>query len=147
MISAFSGEHRFLSNFFIEPDWSHVEGEYQAAKCANSEDLYKFANLTPAQCKALGRKVAIRTDWHKVRLEVMSLLVRNKFTDHPDLMAMLLKTGDQMLLEGNRWGDIYWGVCGNRGENHLGKILMRVRRELRELAKDINHESLRTVRP
>ena len=48
-------------------------------------------------------------------------------------------------VEGNHWHDTYWGVCnpeafgkppctkgcGGTGENQLGKILMRVRDELR----------------
>jgi hypothetical protein len=37
------------------------------------------------------------------------------------------------LVEGNRWGDQFWGVDlrTGLGENHLGKILMKVRDELR----------------
>jgi len=147
VISAFTGEYRFLSNFFIEPDWSHVEGEYQVLKCANPDDVAQFSNLTPAQCKALGRRVDIRKDWEPIKLAVMYDLVLAKFREHPTLMAMLLNTKDQKLVEGNRWGDRYWGVCGSQGENHLGKILMKVRDEVRVVARGINHESLRKVRP
>jgi predicted NAD-dependent protein-ADP-ribosyltransferase YbiA (DUF1768 family) len=31
------------------------------------------------------------------------------------------------LIEGNWWGDTYWGVCNGVGENHLGKLLMKIR--------------------
>lgn len=34
------------------------------------------------------------------------------------------------LIEGNTWGDTFWGVCRGKGENNLGKILMRLRSEL-----------------
>jgi predicted NAD-dependent protein-ADP-ribosyltransferase YbiA (DUF1768 family) len=44
---------------------------------------------------------------------------------------MLIDTGDQELIEGNWWGDVIWGVCNGKGENHLGKILMEVRKELK----------------
>lgn len=133
MISTFSGEYRFLSNFFIEPDWSHVEGEYQVAKCADPDDVFQFAGLNPAQCKSLGRRVAIRKDWQEVKLDVMYALVLKKFGDHKQLREMLRATHPEELREGNRWGDTYWGVYGTRGLNHLGKILMRVREDLRDI--------------
>lgn len=45
---------------------------------------------------------------------------------------MLLKTGDEELVEGNTWGDTFWGVCKGKGRNELGKILMKVREEFRK---------------
>ena len=47
------------------------------------------------------------------------------------LKEMLLATGNEELIEGNLWNDTYWGVCNGKGQNKLGKILMRVREELR----------------
>jgi len=35
------------------------------------------------------------------------------------------------LIEGNTWGDTYWGVCRGRGSNNLGKLLMKIREVLR----------------
>jgi len=60
-------------------------------------------------------------------------LIRIKFQD-PFLAAKLIKTYPAQLIEGNYWNDKYWGVClkTNIGENHLGKILMQVRKELME---------------
>ena len=54
-----------------------------------------------------------------------------KFTQHEDLKKKLLETGDAELIEGNYWHGCYWGVCEEQGENRLGKILMRIREELR----------------
>ena len=47
---------------------------------------------------------------------------------------MLIETGNAELLEGNTWGDTHFGVCSKTGvgENVLGKILMRVREELKK---------------
>ena len=53
-----------------------------------------------------------------------------KFTTNPNLAKRLLDTGDEELIEGNDWNDIFWGVCNGKGENNLGKILMRIRNEL-----------------
>jgi predicted NAD-dependent protein-ADP-ribosyltransferase YbiA (DUF1768 family) len=42
-----------------------------------------------------------------------------------------LDTGKRFLMEGNYWKDTYWGVCNGDGDNRLGEMLMRVRREIR----------------
>ena len=57
--------------------------------------------------------------------------IREKFK-HTDLKELLLSTGDQELVEGNTWNDTYWGICRGEGQNNLGKILMKVRMELRQ---------------
>lgn len=44
-------------------------------------------------------------------------------------LKKLIKTGDAELIEGNWWGDKYWGMCNGEGMNKLGKILMQVRKE------------------
>jgi len=89
---------------------------------------------TPGQCKRIGRKLPLRPDWEQVKLQVMEDLVRQKFQD-PDLKEILLDTGKDELIEGNWWGDTFWGVCNGVGENHLGKILMKVREELQNEGK------------
>ena len=64
--------------------------------------------------------------FRKGPLDVMRDLVVQKFSD-PLLQSLLETTGDEELIEGNHWGDVFWGVCKGVGENHLGKILMKVR--------------------
>jgi ribA/ribD-fused uncharacterized protein len=130
MINSFTGPHRFLSNFYIEPDGTCVEVEYQMSKCVYSGDMDKFIGLFPGQAKRLGRKIKIRPDWNEIKLEVMRELVSKKFKDHPYLARMLVLTAGRTLTEGNTWGDTFWGVCGGKGENNLGKILMKVREEI-----------------
>ncbi len=58
-------------------------------------------------------------------------IVKNKFTQNPTLAKLLVDTNDKVIIEGNTWGDIYWGMCKGKGENHLGKILMKVREEMK----------------
>ena len=63
----------------------------------------------------------------------MEELLRKKFAhDKPLLRQALIDTGDQELIEGNWWGDRFWGVDlkTNQGQNHLGMLLMKIRSEL-----------------
>ena len=82
---------------------------------------------TPEVAKHLGRKVELRWDWEEVKDEVMLYLVQKKFFTKDVYLRMLLATKDAKLIEGNTWGDTYWGVCNGKGQNELGKILMQVR--------------------
>jgi predicted NAD-dependent protein-ADP-ribosyltransferase YbiA (DUF1768 family) len=61
------------------------------------------------------------------------MLLRQKFTD-PGLRARLLATGTALLREGNWWRDTFWGVDQRTGagQNHLGRLLMEIRDELRD---------------
>lgn len=72
----------------------------------------------------------MRPDWDDVKVDVMEEIVYAKFTQNENLMHMLVLTEDMPLIEGNSWGDTFWGVCDGVGENNLGKILMRVRDRL-----------------
>lgn len=136
MIDTFDGEHRFLSNFYpctVEyagEFYRTVEHAYQAAKTCdpNWRTVIRYAN-TPTQAKRLGRRVSLRQDWEGVKEDVMLTLLRRKFAN-PAMREKLLATGDEELVEGNWWGDTYWGVCKGKGENRLGILLMQVRGEL-----------------
>ena len=138
-IFGFVGTYRFLSNFYVEPDGTHVEGEYQRAKCATAQDRRQFhvfqdheqALLDPRTCKFVGRRVEMRSDWEDVKVDIMLHYVRKKFKDHPSLAAELRATGTYPLWEMNPWGDHFWGCDEqHRGLNVLGEILMQVRHEL-----------------
>ncbi len=132
-IRRFTGEYRFLSNFFPcrityeEITYPSTEHAYQAAKCIFRKDKHRIAELTAGEAKREGRKVELRPDWEEVKLQVMEDVLRLKFFGNKSLAAKLLATGDQELIEGNTWGDTFWGVCKGVGENHLGKLLMKVR--------------------
>lgn len=132
-IDNFDGEYRFLSNFYESPvefeghTYPSVEHAFQAAKTLDEDERAKIRNLdTPGKAKRAGKKVKLREDWDGVRVLVMGELVRRKFED-PELRAQLLATGSAPLEEGNTWGDRFWGTCGGKGENNLGRILEAVR--------------------
>lgn len=144
-ITDFRGEYAFLSNFYAAPvemdgaEYPTIEHAFQAAK---TMDYAKRRTIREAQspttAKRMGRRIKRREDWFDVSLEIMKTLVKQKFTRDPELGEKLLATGDAELIEGNNWNDRFYGAVYDTtknewtGENHLGRILMEVRAELRE---------------
>lgn len=147
MINTFSGRWRFLSNFYpakIEHRgiiYPSVENFYVAMKIKEDQVIdHKFISVQdcqemisrikdPSTVKKLGKVLKVRKDWDSVKLKIMEWAVNEKFKD-PELGKMLIDTGNEELVEGNWWNDVYWGVCNGVGENNLGKILMRVREKI-----------------
>lgn len=140
-IAEFTGEHRFLSNFYESPVrylgivWPTAEHAFQGAKCAHADDrVFIAATHTPGQAKRLGRVVQLVPGWNRRRLLVMEEVVREKFAPGTTLRAGLLATGNRRLVEGNTWHDQFWGdctcgrpACATTGLNHLGRLLEQVR--------------------
>ena len=142
-ITSFDGPNRFLSNFYehrmVSPvddlEYPSSEHAYQAAKTIHSDQKYEIqAAPGPGAAKRLGRHVELRPGWEQIKDDCMRRIVRAKFSD-PSLRSVLLQTGDAFLIEGNTWGDKYWGCInifgGWHGQNRLGQILMEIRKELR----------------
>lgn len=139
-ITAFRGRYAFLSNFYEAPIayngllFGNGEAAFQAQKCADPKERLRFQTLRPAEAKREGRKVQLRPDWEAVKVCLMEEIVRAKFTQNPELAALLLATGGRCIREGNTWRDVFWGVDARTGagQNHLGRILMKIREELRD---------------
>ena len=137
MIDRFTGEYRFLSNFYPSPlfidgmRFPTVEHAFQASKTSNTADRQRIALArSPGRAKSIGRKVRLRKDWEAVKVGVMKRCVELKFLNDEELADRLLQTGNARLIEGNTWNDTFWGVSGGRGKNHLGRILMQVRAQI-----------------
>lgn len=135
-----TGEHGGFSNFsrhaiFLEGKrWPTSEHFFQAMKFHGTEheEAVRLCK-TPRQAADMGRsrKLPLRRDWESVKDGLMLDAVRAKFTQHEDLRAELLATGDAQLVE-HTANDNYWGDGGDgSGKNRLGQILMQVRAELR----------------
>ncbi|KAJ7614087.1 hypothetical protein FB45DRAFT_937912 [Roridomyces roridus] len=86
---------------------------------------------TVALAQARRYQSDVRPDWKNINVEVMDLVLWQKFTQHPSLKQELLATGDAELVE-NSDKDSFWGIGANKqGQNELGKALERVRAKLR----------------
>lgn len=146
VVPKFDGDYFFLSNFYEAPTIFFMNGEevvmptgehaFQAAKChamidssQKEEYVQRVASAaTPAKAKYAGRSVEINIDkWDDIKVECMREVVWQKFYQHVDLRGQLVMTYDAMLVEGNTWGDKFWGRVDGKGYNKLGVILMEVR--------------------
>lgn len=151
MIDTFTGRWGFLSNFhpckikYKGIEYPSVEHFYVAMKIKDDQfinskniplvDCQEMISRikTPSEAKKLGKKLKIRKDWDIVRFSIMEWGITEKFKDR-DLLKLLISTQGEELKESNWWHDNYWGVCtcekcDGKGENNLGKILMKVRNE------------------
>lgn len=144
-----------LSQWWVAPfdvegvTYKTAEHWMMAGKASLFGDNETIGNIlladTPAHAKNLGRQVAnfdpVKWDEHKFDLVVKGNWY--KFSQHPELKAFLLGTGEQVLVEAspvdNVWGI---GLAGDhpgakdprrwKGENLLGFALMEVRAMLKE---------------
>ena len=135
-IERFAGEFAFLSNFHPSPVahrgvlYPTLEHAFQAAKSGLEHERREIRDApTPGRAKRLGGRVRLPDGWEASRVDVMRALLVDKFARHPDLAERLVATGTR-LVEGNTWGDRFWGVCDGRGHNQLGRLLMEIRAQL-----------------
>lgn len=138
-INSFKKEYAFLSNYYISKNGFCAESYFQACKFENTEDKVKVSQMKPNDSKEFAHKSEnkskLRKDWNKISLLVMENALRIKFLNEPE-RTMLKNTGDAELIEGNTWHDNFYGSCtcekctNEKKENHLGKLLMKIRREI-----------------
>ena len=145
-----SVDHSFLSNFYItDVEYNGVvypssEHAYMSAKSdeeveidgrkSSWKDFCRRPDVKPSKVKGESRFLTLPDNWNEMKVEVMYLCLVSKFRNEP-LRSRLLATGNQNIQEGNWHGDTFWGIDlrsnPNVGENNLGRLLMRVRDELR----------------
>jgi hypothetical protein len=125
--------------------FSTVENFYVAMKTQKHEvELRKqIAAMPPHVAKRFGRQLQRRPDWEGIKLPVMEFALRIKFAPGTSWYKKLIATGDTEIVEYNNWGDKFWGVIAyyngrtitpsnpRIGQNHLGKLLMKIRAESR----------------
>lgn len=131
-ITSFRDDYYFLSNMypvtitFNGYTFSCVESAYQGFKVMQPD---YFQSMNGYQAKRANRSYLMRDDWETLKNPVMYSLLIEKFKQ-PELRKLLIATGDREIIEGNNWGDIYWGMSAGVGVNTLGRMLMQLRDEI-----------------
>ncbi|MCD8345090.1 MAG: NADAR family protein [Oscillospiraceae bacterium] len=141
-IGFFPREFYCLDNYSankIEYDgWIYgtVEEAYQTSAFKGvAEDVVELIRQakSPYEAKqiSLAHKDRKRPDWETEKVVVMEELLREKVRQHPYVKEMLLKTGDNLIVEDSP-KDSFWGWGPTRdGENRMGKLWMKIREEIR----------------
>lgn len=151
MINFFRKENGWLSNMTSVPIlykghlFDSTEAAFMWEKCQDCEikladgssiPWLEFCQTqAPNIVKLRSRDVKLREDWNDVKLEIMYDVLVIKFTQEP-FRSKLIATGTQNIVEGNYWGDKFWGVdlkeTPNEGENWLGRLIMDIRNKLQK---------------
>ena len=126
-----------------------AEHLFQAAKFEDEKTRKLIAKADgPAAAKRIGKSAkGIIPGWNSKRVGIMEQILRAKFEQNPDLMQKLVATGDAELIEGNTWGDKFWGQVNGEGENNLGKILMKLREEFKSGSSVVEPTTINPTRP
>lgn len=144
-IYGFQGDYRWLSNMWLcDVIWDDLhfpssEQAYVYAKLGDNwgrdngwDEYNNITRLSPRQSKVYGHtQIKCREDWDLVKLKVMEEVLTSKFINNEYLRLKLFDTKDLYLEETNAWKDTFLGVYNGVGKNHLGKLLMKLRNELK----------------
>ena len=152
-----TSSHHVLSNFYNVKNnfvyehrsYSSAEQAFQHKKARVAGDLNKqreiMFNADPVVQKNLGHEVRglDHTSWDKDKCSILKEILISKFTQHEQLKQFLMDTRDKTLAEANG-RDSYFAIglplthpdVLNQtkwadNSNHLGRILMEIRQELR----------------
>lgn len=141
MITHFKDEYSWLSNFekvqieFEGRLYPSVEHAYIAAKSEDQgwRELCTTTKYRAGDLKEISEEIELRDGWDDMQVFVMYDILKTKFIKN-EYRTKLLNTGDMELIHGNWWGDDYYGVDVNtdEGQNILGRLLMKIRKELRD---------------
>ena len=137
-----SVEHAYQSMKFDGDDISKISSKHfeqinrkliKRGVTIQREDLsnpFLQPNISAGTSKVIGNQLRIlgyvREDWDFLKVPTMTDLLILKFSN-TKFYNLLKETGEKYLVEGNDWGDTFWGVDGGRGRNVLGRLLMKIR--------------------
>lgn len=81
---------------------------------------------------AHGLKSHWRKDGADVKVGVLMDITRAKVAQHDDMQAALKDTGSEEIMELNPHNAFWGGGIDNLGQNRMGRILMKIRDELKQ---------------
>ena len=135
-----SGKFGFLSNLYKK------EIEFEGIIFATPEHAYQYGKFKDEETRDWAMKAPkpfliailghgllwdITDKWSEIKIKRMHEILRVKFQDS-ELKQKLLETKDAILVEDSKT-DAFWGIGKKEtGKNMLGKLLMKVRKEIME---------------
>ena len=118
------------------------EHYFQAMKFAGNDVLFNLVANAESPFKAKDHAYTHQDrwikGWHDIKINIMTIAVREKVRQHADVRELLLSTGNEMIGEESD-KDPIWGVgADGKGQNLLGKIWMKIREEVRQEGSKID---------
>ena len=137
-IVGFNGEYEFLSNsynckIYDEKDkltYSNIESALIAQKSTDFGTRRKFTRLNAMKARKKESSIPDNYEWEDNKDKIMYSFIVDKFKKGSSLADKLIKTGNKILINAVSYPDEYYGVHYGKGENKLGKMLMKRREEL-----------------
>lgn len=136
----YEGIRYFLSNFssfrvrWRDVDWMTSEHAYQAAKFDDPEivdEIKRAVSAHDAKKIAQAYQEKKIRNWSEIKISIMEEILRTKLAQHPYIQRKLLENGNREIVE-NSPTDSFWGRGPDwKGENHLGKLWMKLRAEMK----------------
>lgn len=136
----------YENEFYVFSNFSSFMLEWKGKLYMTSEHVYHSEKFEDEEIKeqirntrsahdamklAQANEDKYRADWGDIELKVMKDILRAKVEQHPYVKKKLLQSGDKELIE-DSWRDAFWGWGPDKdGKNHLGKLWMEVREEIR----------------
>lgn len=134
----FSNLHR-TPVVFEGREFPTAEHAYQAGK-ASKEAVREWILSAPTPSLVAMAAHGLYTwdivpSWSKIKFDRMREVLRAKFSQHEELRALLLSTGNARLVEAGTTDNLVnrtWGEVNGKGKNMLGVLLMEIREEFRK---------------
>ncbi len=131
-----SSEHIYQMLKSEDPRWHEIirsEKDPLKTKSLAKKHLRKASELKDMELTEDSMLFAIREDWENdFQLEVMEVVLMLKFSQNKIIQDKLVNY-EGYIEERNDWNDTFWGTYLGRGQNNLGKMLMK----MRELFKQV----------
>jgi len=131
-------------DYYVFSNFSSFSMDYEGTYFPTSEHLYHYFKFTDPVLQQQIREAKSaheafklaevnkhlrRTDWDDIKLDVMEKILRMKVEQHPYVKKKLIASGNQPIIECS-WRDDYWGWGPNKdGQNQLGRLWMKIRKD------------------
>lgn len=138
-ITKFEGKWEFLSNeYTCEVKYENYTFQsaaslFYALKATDKGAFRKFQKLSPLKAKSKMQLLPPNEEYENNKEEYLMKAVKAKFDSNPNLIKLLLKTGNAKLLNNVTHLDDWIGIRKDKGYNALGKVLMRLREEYKNI--------------
>lgn len=117
-------------------EWTSVEQAYQGMKFSDKNHIKMIQSETEisiiyflGNCKYIEKSESWNKDPIKEKLKLMYEISKEKYLQNNHLRKILIESIGDIEFRGDR----FWGKKGTKWCNHGGKILERIRDELRDM--------------